>query len=119
MGVLCCVNMGLACSTLLSRSCQKGGSRSALNPLKRPRVRCPITWKPVVPAALHIQSCQIQPDPSHLLKQLVPELIHQHGVLPVQLSGGGHETSEDRVDATWVHETKELANLLGTPKVIP
>lgn len=73
----------------------------------------------MVPAALHVQGCQIQPDPSHLLKQLVPELIHQHGILPVQLSWSGHETSEDRVNATWFHKKRELASFLGAPEVIP
>lgn len=35
-----------------------------------------LTWEAVVPAALHVESCQVQPDPSHLLKQPVSELIH-------------------------------------------
>lgn len=36
----------------------------------------PLTWEAVVPAALHVESRQVQPDSSHLLEQPVPELIH-------------------------------------------
>lgn len=62
----------------------------------------------MVPTALHVQSRQVQPDPSHLLEQLVPEFIYHHGILPVQLSWGGHETPEDRVDATWSRGMREV-----------
>lgn len=68
------------------------------------RGRCPLTWEAVVPAALHVERGQVQPNPSHLLEQPVPELIHHHGILTVQLGRGGHEAPENGVDATWWRE---------------
>ena len=55
----------------------------------------------VVPAALRVESHQVQPDPLHLTKEPVPQLVHSHGILRVQRGRGGHEAWDDGVDATW------------------
>ena len=55
----------------------------------------------MVPAALHVQSRQVQPDPHDLHEQPLPELIHHDLVLAIQLGRGGHEAPEDGVNATW------------------
>lgn len=80
----------------------------------------------MVPAALHVESRQVQPDPPHLPKQPVPEFIHHHGILPVQLSRGGHEAAQDGIDATWWQECDwhlapaftETEPTLGTPQCL-
>lgn len=73
-------------------------------PSDSPRPSRALTWEAMVPAALHVESRQVQSDPSHLLKQPVPKLVHQYGILTVQLGRGGHEASDDGVDATWWQE---------------
>lgn len=72
------INMGPACSALplIPFPSEGRNPQTALSEV-------PLTWKAMVPAALHVQSRQVQPDPSHLPKQLVPEFIYHHGILPV------------------------------------
>lgn len=65
-----------------------------------------LTWEAVVPAALHVESRQVQPDPHDLLKQPLPNLIYHDLVLAIQLGGGGHEAPEEGVDATWGKRSK-------------
>lgn len=59
-----------------------------------------LTWEAVVPAALHVQSRKVQPNPHDLHKQSFPDLIHHNLVLPIELGRGSHEASEDGVNAT-------------------
>lgn len=60
----------------------------------------------MVPAALHVQGRQVQPDPHDLLKQPVPDLIHRDLVLAIQLGRGGHEAPKDGINTTWDKRSK-------------
>lgn len=86
-GVLWEINLGLAwlCTPVhpVDSPSQKGGTRVFPDPLSSlactklgEEADSALTWKAMVPASLHVESCQVQPDPPHLPKQPVPELIH-------------------------------------------
>lgn len=65
-----------------------------------------LTWKAMVPAPLHVQSRQVQPDPHDLLKQPLPDLVHRDLILAIELGRGGHEAPEDGVNAAWGRRSK-------------
>lgn len=60
----------------------------------------------MIPAALHVQGRQVEPNPHDLFKESLPDLIHHDLVLAIQFGRGGHEASENGVNATWAQESK-------------
>lgn len=69
----------------------------------------------MISAALHVQSGQVQPNPHNLHEESLPDLIHYNLVLAVQFGRGGHEASEDGVNATWGQESKAKGRLRLVP----
>lgn len=58
------------------------------------------TRQAMVTSPLHVEGAQVQSQVLYELEKFLPQSVHHHVILGVQLSRPTHQTSDQRVDTT-------------------
>lgn len=76
------------------------------------------TRQAVVPSPLHVERAQVQSQMHNKLEQPLPEGVHHHVILSVQFSRTVDQTTEQRVDATWIGHIKVMTGRGKTDRLL-